>query len=284
MRKHRIKFPMILKDGAEVNRLDALREHFDLTKIIGYFNDGQLVKWLDDRFYHDEMDAIKNLAPDAPDFPKRLCEIFEIPVDEKITDEIETIAWRNERLTRLRTFTSDENILRQVDFVAFDQDDFEDITREEDTNTIYLCNNIFEFPSGILRRHGVNYIGIGNAEVVIHSKAPIDFAARRVTFKDIKFDAAYEKICATKTYTGISEYRRTVTIPKSMNQRRATALAEAAASFNSTIRIIVKGKAFDLTDTKKFGSLYEGTICLLEAHGDDSKSAVDTIINMINEF
>ncbi len=206
MRKHRIKFPLILKDGAEVNKLDALRKNFDLEKILGYFSNGQLVTWLDDRFYHDEMDALKNLSPDAPDLPQKICAIFDIPIDEKISDAIETIAWRNERLTRLKKFTSDENILRQVDFVAFDQDDFEDILREENSDVIYLCNNVFEFPSGILRKRNLIYIGIGEVTAVILSKAPIDFAARQITFKNIKFDAAYEKICATPS----NKYQRNI--------------------------------------------------------------------------
>ena len=206
MRKHRIKFPLILKNGVEVNKLNALRDNFDLEKILGYFSDGRLITWLDDRFYHDEMDALKNLQIDAPDLPKKICAIFDIPIDEKISDAIETIAWRNERLARLKKFTSDENILRQVDFVAFDQDDLEDITREENSDVIYLCNNVFEFPSGILRKRNLIYIGVGNVEAVILSKTPIDFDDCHITFKNVKFDAAYNEICATLS----SKYPRNI--------------------------------------------------------------------------
>ena len=56
MRKRKIKFALELKDGEEARSMEELRAHFDLEKIIGYFQDGKLVEWLDDRFYTDEAD------------------------------------------------------------------------------------------------------------------------------------------------------------------------------------------------------------------------------------
>ena len=51
MRRRKIKFALELRDGEQARSMEELREHFDMEKIIGYFQDGKLVEWLDDRFY-----------------------------------------------------------------------------------------------------------------------------------------------------------------------------------------------------------------------------------------
>lgn len=45
----KIKFALTMKDGTKVRTLNELREHFDLERVIGYFLDGRLQKWLEDR-------------------------------------------------------------------------------------------------------------------------------------------------------------------------------------------------------------------------------------------
>ena len=70
MRKRKIKFALELKDGEEVRSMDELREHFDLEKVIGYFQDGKLIEWLEDRFFEDEAEEIKKLSENDPDFGK----------------------------------------------------------------------------------------------------------------------------------------------------------------------------------------------------------------------
>ena len=49
MAKKRTKFPLKLKNDVEVRTFDELHEHFDLEKIIGYFQDGRLLTWLNAR-------------------------------------------------------------------------------------------------------------------------------------------------------------------------------------------------------------------------------------------
>ena len=158
MRKKRIKFALEMGNGEQVRSLEELQEHFDVEKMIGYYQDGKLVEWLEDRFYDDEADAVKALSGGKTDLGEQLCKIFHVEhLDAQGTDDPETIAWRKERLERLKQFTEDQDILRHVDFVAFDQDDLEDIIYEEDTNVVYLCQNTFTFPSGILRKENMRY-------------------------------------------------------------------------------------------------------------------------------
>ena len=111
MRKRKIKFALEMKDGEHVRDLEALQEHFDLEKVIGYFQDGKLLEWLRDRFYDDEADAVSELNGEDSDLGMRLCEIFHVESKGIEVESPEAIAWRNERLEQLKQYTTDPEIL-----------------------------------------------------------------------------------------------------------------------------------------------------------------------------
>lgn len=74
--KRRIKFPLILKNDEEVRTLGELRENFDLEKIIVYYLDEKLQRWLKDRNYTDELDKIEKINKDSNNIGNQLCKIF----------------------------------------------------------------------------------------------------------------------------------------------------------------------------------------------------------------
>jgi hypothetical protein len=196
-----IKFPLELKDGAKVMTIDELRANFDLNKIIDYFKDGTLEKFLRDRFYEDEADALKNLNTADKDFVEKLCNIFCI-------DELpEIAAWRKERREKLKQFTDDEEIFENIDDVAFNQDELEDILREENIPaTIYLCDKIFRFNSGILKKTNIRYVGIAErVTVLLESGKEIDFKAFGITFENVEFDNIRAYTPAVKPVTITTE-------------------------------------------------------------------------------
>ena len=49
MAKKKIRFPLEMSDGTRVHSLDELREHFDLGSVLGYYKNGKLLAWLNDR-------------------------------------------------------------------------------------------------------------------------------------------------------------------------------------------------------------------------------------------
>ena len=181
----KVKEPLIL-NGVEVRDLETLRENFNVETLIEYLADGKLVNWLRARYYEDEAEKVSALTKDAPELTDKLCEIFEVapPVDES------EINWRNERLERLKNFTNDEKILSKVDNVAFTQEDLGDLL-DENISEIYLCGGKFIIP---LKVSNKKYIGVGDAVAVIRSKKLVDFDALNISFKNIKFNAEYEKV------------------------------------------------------------------------------------------
>ena len=73
----KVKFALILKDGYEVrNNIEEIKEHFDYNKIVDYFIDGQLSRWLEDRHYYEEKDKLDNLDVNELNFKDNLCSIF----------------------------------------------------------------------------------------------------------------------------------------------------------------------------------------------------------------
>lgn len=187
----RIKFTLEVKDGVQARTMEDLQEHFDLEKVVGYFSDGRLLSWLEDRYYENEAETIKALSKDKPDFHKKLCEALGVEIEEDISQvDIEELEYRKERLEKLKQYTADEKIWEKVDCVAFDQEELGDLLHDGETEII-LCNNKFSIP---LKEKNKKYIGVGRVEAKISSKEKVDFAELGIQFENVKFDTEYDKI------------------------------------------------------------------------------------------
>ena len=156
-----VKIPLVMKNGVKVTDSGALKENFDLDLVIGYFFDGKLGKWLIDRYYEDEAEALAQLDKDDPSLAKKLCEIFNVEYDDSAKVDAEEIARRNERMARLKQITDDESVLENIDLVAFDQEELAELY-DQGAEKIYLCEGEFKIPKS---KQGIEYVVIGNASV-----------------------------------------------------------------------------------------------------------------------
>lgn len=271
------RFVLEMADGTNVRDLDALKEHFDIESVAKYFRDGKLLIWLEDRYYDDEVNALENLSADDKDLEQKLCTIFGVETPEEI-------AHRAERLAKLKNYTDDENILANVDKVAFDQEDLADLL-DADTKEIYLCDNRFSIP---LRVKNKNYIGIAKAVAVIRSDKLVDFKNLGIEFKNVTFNPEYAKLIPDKNppkVLGNTAEVTTIIINRAgINDRLASAFVKKACSFKSEIKISAKGKT---VDAKSFMMLMTiGLAPNLEvtilAKGEDSKQAAIELKNFID--
>ena len=187
-RKRHIKFALELRDGEQVRSLEELREYFDIEKIIGYYQDGKLQIWLEDRFYVDEADAIRRMTGEEKNLGEMLCKIFHVEYKGKAEgyDEPETIAWRNERVGKLKQYTADKEIINNIDCVAFNQDELEEILRGENTKVVYLCQNKYIFSSKMLRKKNMKYVGVGkNVEVVLKNRDNLSLSKLNIVMENL---------------------------------------------------------------------------------------------------
>ena len=142
-------------------------------------------------------------GPDEAEAVRQLKAMFDSDFDsdtEQFEKRIESI--RAERLERLQKYTNDENILANVERVAFEQYELDYLLKV--TDEIYLCANRFIIP---LRVKNKSYIGIGEAVAVFNSKERVNFDKRKIYFKDISFDKVSEKTSDIKK-------SEPITIPK----------------------------------------------------------------------
>lgn len=147
------RFPLRMKNGAEVMTLEALRAQFDPQSVLAYFADGSLKTWLSDRYYDRKAEAVGALSADMPGLTEKLCEILGA-ADQ--TDETAREQRRNEKLRKLKVMTDDSRVLAEPDLAAFSQEELFEIL-DEDPERVYLCGAWFSVPSG---KRNVRYIGV----------------------------------------------------------------------------------------------------------------------------
>ena len=181
-----LRFPLIMKNGAEVRTLSELNENFDIESIVGYFKNGNLVKWLSDRYYNDKADKMVALYSDPSNLYVKLCEILE--VDYLIEDNetnFDVIRRRNEKYKYLSKLTDDQTVIAMIDYVALNQNELYNIL-DKNTSLVYLCGNKFEIPFG---REKLRYIGVNSPLVCLgRNKNIFDFERNDVFFDKVKFE------------------------------------------------------------------------------------------------
>ena len=302
MRQRKTKFSLNF-DGAEIQTMEELREHFSLKKVMEYFKNRRLMAWLEDRFYSDEADAIKSLKPSDSNVPQKICEALGVDYDDyaEELDDAETIAWRQERREKLRKYTDNERIIKRVDYVAFDQEDLEDIMRDAFLpNIIYLCDNFFRFPSGMLRKTNIDYVGLGKVAIKIDSQKPIDFRKLNISFRNIKFvddeQEFFEEKKSVEVEKPVAEEKpapepQLPTIRLSDTQMvladslNPAAIAQTAMKFKSRIFIKHEGKFIDAKSVNmlKIRGLGKGTYVTVKAEGVDAEDAMKAITELLQK-
>ena len=61
MQKRNLKFALLLRDGRPVRSLEELKAHYDIEKIISYYENGQLERWLEQNNYMDQLEDVREL-------------------------------------------------------------------------------------------------------------------------------------------------------------------------------------------------------------------------------
>lgn len=189
MRK--IKLPLEMANGVKVRTLEELRENWDLEKILNYYLNGKLQTWLSDRYYNDLAEKVAELKNECDNalLQKELCNIFAVEETNEVID-VEIVAERNRRLNLLRQYTADDEILKNIDKVAFNQEDLANLL-DKGESTIYLFNNTFSLPLEIKNK---KYIGVGEVELQINSNEYVDFDELGIRLVNTKFNEEYERL------------------------------------------------------------------------------------------
>lgn len=157
-----VRIPLVMKNGEKATDMKSLKDNFDIESVCGFFLDGKLEKWLTDRYYEDEAEAVSQLSKDDSQLAWKLCEIFGVEHEEDVPINTEEIAKRNERIARLKQLTDDDEILQNVDLVAFNQEELAELY-DQGAEKIYLCEGSFKIPKS---KQSLEYVPALGADVV----------------------------------------------------------------------------------------------------------------------
>lgn len=196
-----VKFPLEMRDGVQVRNISELKENFDVEKVVGYFVDGKLKKWLDARWYESESEEIDKLNADDPLLAQQLCEVFGIEFREKKINT-EEIAAKNARISKLKQYTDDEEIIKSVDVVVFNQEELADLY-DRDVKKIYLCEGLFKIPKS---KRKIQYEVIGEAKVEGLENQEIDKELERKSLYQTRIPEELADLIFCKNYIELKDY------------------------------------------------------------------------------
>lgn len=192
----KIKFPLVMKNGAEVRGIEGLKENFDLESIVTYFLNGKLKIWLQQRNYINELELVIKLqdSNNQEDIAKKLCEIFNVQVQENIN--IEEIKLKKEREKKLLQYTDDETWKEKLDYIAFNQEELEKLIKNN--SIIYLVGEEFIISNKFSNRE---YIGVNNPLINLEFREEYKNNEKSIVIKNSRL-LSKRKI---KIYADISE-------------------------------------------------------------------------------
>ena len=171
-------FPLDI-NGVEIRTLEELRDNFDLETVVGYFKTGELLTWLENRFYDDEADAIAEIHIDDRNAAEKICAALNVDCDT----DLEFTQRLREKKSALAQLTDDEKILDNAAATALNQEDLATLI-QMDYKTIYLCGENFNVP---IRVSGVKYVGIlSTPKIKIRAQTQADLDAKNISFVNVR--------------------------------------------------------------------------------------------------
>ena len=176
--KRQKMFPLKI-NGVEIRTLEELRDNFDLGKVVDYFQCGELLTWLEDRFYDDEADAVAEIDKDDRNAAAKICAALKVECDT----DLEFTRRIREKKSALAALTDDEKILDNAVATALNQEDLATLI-QMDYKTIYLCGESFNVP---IRVSDMKYIGIlSTPKIKIRANSQDDLDAKNISFVNVQ--------------------------------------------------------------------------------------------------
>lgn len=155
--QRKAKFSLEMSNGVKVSSLMYLKEYFSAEKVLEYYYDGRLVRWLKDRGYQKEASLIQSLDDSSPDVMVDICHILRINYGGNM--KIQNPAFQKrvaEKKILLKQLTVNKSWLDAVARVAFNDDDVKEILGMG-YRAIYLCGRKFHIPT---EYQNIGYAGI----------------------------------------------------------------------------------------------------------------------------
>lgn len=151
----------LVLNGHTIHSIKELRENYNAEELMRYHMDGNLLEWLDQHYYENEAEAIKNIDFNQAGCVHKICAALGIDYmsTQNMTDE-EKAKW-DEKKRIVSEYTTDPTILSELWLAAMNQEELTELLNQGEKK-VYLCKDSFSIP---IRIAGVEYINIGDATI-----------------------------------------------------------------------------------------------------------------------
>ncbi len=155
----KIKFALEMADGSFVSNLEDLQKHIktndDVKKLVEYYLDGRLERWLEDRYYDEEAKKLQSVDKDDPDFALNLCKSIGVNYTPNESVNIDLIEYEKRMRKALEEVTLESELLSNAGSTASTQSDLVFLLKNG-KSTIYLWGDSFK----LFVMKNISYIGI----------------------------------------------------------------------------------------------------------------------------
>ena len=233
----KVKFPLDMGNKVMVRSIEELKSNYNAEKVTEYFLNRKLLTWLEDRGYDEEAEMVRELSEQPHNDPAaKLAKIFGVEITESV--DVETLEIRRKKLEKLREITSDDEILDNVDYVAFSQEELGDLLDEE-AEVIYLCGESFRIPLSV---KNVRYVGVNNPAVTISGKGEIDLEANGIIIERCELPQEIKENINLSQKN--SEYKIKFYVPKQTPSVKSNNVVLAAEYDNDVLYIYFRMHSF----------------------------------------
>lgn len=223
------RFPLDMGNDIKVTTIEALKENYNAEKVTEYFLNGKLLTWLEDRYYDEEAEQVRELDQQSGNNPAaKLAKIFGVEINESV--DVEALEIRREKLEKLREITSEDEILDNVDHVAFSQEELGELLDDE-VEVIYLCGESFRIPLSV---KNVRYVGVNDPAVTISGKGEVDLEANGIIIERCELPEEIKGKITESVRNTDSEYKIKVYVPKQTSTVKDNNTVLAAEYGNET--------------------------------------------------
>lgn len=195
----RIKFPLVMKNGAEVRDIEELRKNFDLESIAEYFSSGKLEKWLENNYYDDMLEEIQELDSGAEDFGRKLSEALGVEWKPEEAVDLQKVMKNVSLKEQIKPFISDKEV-ESMEHIADTQEELEAFAKAGDT-PIYLFGERF-----IIRKwmRNVECIGVNEPTIELEIMDRTEYRDKKIKLREVAFaDENMKKVALDDSPAGV---------------------------------------------------------------------------------
>lgn len=178
----RIKFPLVMKNGAEARNIEELRDNFDIGLAAEYFSNGKLERWLENNYYDDILEAVRELDSSEQDFGRKLTEALGLQWEDTGEVDLQALMKRTGLKEQLKPYVSEEQIER-MEYIADTQSELERLAKGG-CGRVYLFGEGFCIPEWM---ENVECIGINRPIISLEIKDREEFKKKNIKLWDVDF-------------------------------------------------------------------------------------------------